>query len=109
MRTGQYQLLMQINRRSQDPIHRAIATLSPGDRLVTRPTHRGHWLLLDEKGRAVGRLAKSFEPPQGMRCRASTVLAVVGWSRNDTDPKFHDSIKCDAWEVVVPELVFEPH
>ena len=96
-------------RGERDPIHRAIATLSPGDRLVTRPTHRGHWLLLDEKGRAVGRLAKSFEPPQGMRCRASTVLAVVGWSRNDTDPKFHDSIKCDAWEVVVPELVFEPH
>ena len=95
-------------RGERDPIHRAIAALKPGDLLVTRPTHHGRWLLLDEKGRAVGRLAKGFKPPAGMRCRASTVFAVVGWSRKDTDPKFHDTIKCNAWEVVVPELVFEP-
>ncbi|MDE0201567.1 MAG: ATP-dependent helicase [Rhodospirillaceae bacterium] len=95
-------------RGERDPIHRAIAALKPGDPLVTRPSHHGRWLLLDEKGRAVGRLAKGFKPPAGMRCRASTVFAVVGWSRKDTDPKFHDTIKCNAWEVVVPELVFEP-
>ena len=95
-------------RSERDPIHRAIAALRPGDPLVTRPTHNGRWLLLDENGRAVGRLAKGFKPPAGMRCCTSTVLAVVGWSRKDTDPKFHDAIKCDAWEVVVPELVFEP-
>ena len=95
-------------RGERDPIHRAIAALKPGDPLATRPTHHGRWLLLDEKGRAVGRLAKGFKPPAGMRCRAVSVFAVVGWSRKDTDPKFHDAIKCDAWEVVVPELVFEP-
>ena len=91
-----------------DPIHRATATLKPGDRLQTRIRDRGLWLLLDGNGKAVGRLAKCFRPPAGMRCRAASVLAVVAWSREDTDPKFHDAIKCGAWEVVVPELVFEP-
>ena len=43
-----------------------------------------------------------------MRCRAASVVAVVAWNRKDTDPKFHDSIRRDTWEVVVPELVFEP-
>ena len=95
-------------RGERDSIHRTIAALKPDDPLVTRPTHLGRWLLLDEKGGAVGRLAKGFRPPAGMRCRAASVFAVVGWSRKDTDPKFHDTIKCDAWEVVVPQLVFEP-
>ena len=94
-------------RGERDPIHRAIAALKPGDRLKIATTNRGRWLLLDGNDRAVGRLAKGFKPPAGMRCRAVSVLAVVGWSRKDTDPKFRDTIKCGAWEVVVPELVFE--
>ena len=88
------------------PIHRAIAALSPGDSLETRTTDNGRWELLDGTGMVVGRLAKSFEPPSGMRCRAAEVLAVVGWSREAA--AFADGIKVDAWEVVVPELVFEP-
>ena len=88
------------------PIHRAIAALSPGDSLETRITDNGRWELLDGTGMVVGRLAKSFEPPSGMRCRAAEVLAVIGWSREAA--KFADGIKVDAWEVVVPELVFEP-
>ena len=95
-------------RGERDPIHRAIAALKPGDRLKLSATDRGRWLLLDGKGMVVGRLAKGFTPQADMRCRAASVLAVVGWSRKDTDPKFHDATKCDAWEVVVPELVFEP-
>ena len=95
-------------RGERDPIHRAITALKSGDQLKISVTDRGRWLLLNEKSRVVGRLAKGFKPPAGMRCRAASVLAVVGWSRKDTDPKFHDSIRSDAWEVVVPELVFEP-
>ena len=91
-----------------DPIHRAIAALSPGGRLTTRITDQGRWLLLDGNGTAVGRLAQKFEPPAGMRCRSATVLAVVGWSREASEPKYRDSIRCDIWEVVVPELVFAP-
>ena len=93
---------------THNPIHRAIAALSPGDPLRARVTDQGRWQLLDETGTVVGHLAKSFQPPDGMRCRASTVLAVVGWSRESSEPQYRDTIKCDAWEVVVPELVFEP-
>ena len=95
-------------RKKRHPIHRAISALTSGDRLETRITDRGRWLLLDADGTVVGRLAKGFRPPTGMRCRAASVVAVVAWNRKDTDPKFHDSIRRDAWEVVVPELVFEP-
>ena len=90
-------------------IHRAIAALSPGDPLTARITDQGRWQLLDKTDTVVGHLAKSFRPPDGMRCRESTVLAVVGWSRESSEPQYRDTIKCDAWEVVVPELVFEPH
>ncbi len=95
-------------RSERDPIHRAIAALSPADPLRARITDRGRWQLLDETGTVVGHLAKSFRPPDGMRCRASTVLAIVGWNRESSEPQYRDAIKYDAWEVVVPELVFEP-
>jgi len=63
---------------------------------------------MDAAGSVVGQLAKSFEPPPGMRCRSARVSAVVGWSREASEPQYRDSIRCDAWEVVVPEFVFEP-
>ena len=64
--------------------------------------------MLNRTGATVGRLAKSFKPPPGMRCRSATVLAIVRWSRETSDPKYRDTLKCETWEVVVPELVFEP-
>ena len=95
-------------RPANDPVHRAIAALSPGDPLETRIADRGRWILLDRAGTVVGRLAASFAPPAGMRCRSAVVLAVVGWSREASEPQYHDAAKCDDWEVVVPELTFEP-
>ena len=90
------------------PVHRAIAALSPGDPIETRIAKNGSWELLNQSGMVVGRLAQVFEPPPGMRCRSATVFAVVDWSREASEPQYRDQAKCDAWEVVVPELVFEP-
>ena len=90
------------------PVHRAIAALSPGDQLKTRVGELGRWELLDPSGTVVGRLARSFEPPPKTRCRSATVFAIVSWSREVSEPPYRDHAKCDAWEVVVPELVFEP-
>ena len=95
-------------RRPTDPIHQAIAALSIGDSLDIRIGQDGRWELRDTEGRPVGRLAKSFKPPPGMRCRSAEVFAVVSWSREATDPEYRDALQCDAWETVVPELVFEP-
>ncbi len=94
--------------RAGNPIHRAIAALSVGDPLDPRVEENGRWVLLDRAGRAVGRLANSFKPPPGTRCRSAMVFAVVDWSREASEPKYHGATRCDAWEVVVPELVFEP-
>ena len=90
------------------PVHRAIAGLSPGDPLEMRVTGAGIRELLDRDGRAVGRLARSFAPPAGTRCRSAAVLAVVGWNREESKPDYRGDARCESWEVVMPELVFEP-
>ena len=95
-------------RRSRHPVHRAIASLEPRDPLVARIDACERWELLDRSGTVVGRLAQDFEPPAGMRCVSAAVHAVVTWSREDSKPEFRDGLKCDRWEVVVPELIFEP-
>ena len=87
--------------------HRAIAALKPGDPLQVRE-RGGAWELLDDNGALVGRLARGFEPPNGMRCVSAEVLAIVQWSREKSDPEYQGGLRCDSWEVVIPELVFEP-
>ncbi len=91
------------------PIHRSIAALSPGDPLDIRITDRDDWELLDQTGTIVGRLSRSFEPPAGTFHRSASVLAIIGWNREMTAPDYVEYVKCDCWEVVVPELVFEPY
>ena len=95
-------------RRPRHPVHHAIAALSPGDPLELREDRQGRRNLLDGSGTIVGRLGGKFMPPAGMRCTSATVVAVVAWSREASDPRYWDDLKCDTWEVVIPELVFEP-
>ena len=92
----------------RNPIHKAISRLSAGDPLKVKIEENGSWILLSSSGLAVGRLAKSFVPPSGMRCRTVEVYAVISWNRKISDNKFHKLIKCDEWEVVVPTFTFEP-
>ncbi len=95
-------------RRANDPIHDAIAALVPGDPLEVRIDRQGRWELLDRVGRTVGRLAQNFKPPAGTRCRSATVFAAIGRNRDESKPEYQDTMKCDTWEVIVPEFVFEP-
>ena len=44
-----------------------------------------------------------------MRCIKATVLATATWSREHSDPKYQQRLENYTWEVVIPELVFEPH
>ena len=87
-------------------VHRAIAARSPGDPLQAR-AGANRWEVLDRSGTVVGRLADSFEAPEGMRCASATVLAIVTWDRESSEPRYRNGLSCDSWEVVVPELVFE--
>ena len=88
-------------------VHRTIASLSPGDQLQVR-AGPNRWELLDLRGTVVGQLVSSFQAPDGMRCKFATVLAIVTWGREKSEPEYQESLRCDEWEVVVPELVFEP-
>ncbi len=90
------------------PVHRAIAAIAPGDHLRLRVTDDGRRELLDQSGKAVARLAKNYRFPPGMRLLSAEVRAIVGWSRELSDPKYRDQAQCESWEVVVPRLVFEP-
>ena len=90
------------------PLHKTIADLAPGDRLI--PRNAGdRWELADEGGQVVGRLANGFTPPDGTRCQSAAVLAIVTWSQALSNPEYQQSIQCDAWEVVLPELRFVPN
>ena len=93
-------------RPANDPVHHAIAALSAGDSLQALPG-QNRWDLLDKNGVVVGQLAGSFKPPDGMRCTSATVLAIASWRRDLSEPNYQRNLRCDAWEVVVPELVFE--
>ena len=87
-------------------VHRALAALSPGDPLEVQVDRRGRWELRDGTT-VVGQLARGFEPPAGARCKSATVRAIVSWSREASEPGYEEGLKCETWEVVVPELVFD--
>ena len=88
-------------------VHGAIADLSVGDTLRVREGAT-RWELLDCNGTVVGQLARDFEGISSMRCAFAQVLAVVAWDREHSEPEFQKGIRCDSWEVVVPELLFVP-
>ena len=90
-------------RNARDPLHRAIAELAPNDPLTLRPSG-DRWALFNHANTRVGRLAKSFACPPGQH--SAKVLAIVGWNRARSEPQYKDSVRCDSWEVVVPEVRF---
>ena len=92
---------------AEDRIHRSIAALSPGDPLQTRQRNE-RWEILDRRGLIVGVLAGSFEAPKGMHCVQASVSAIATWGKIQSDPQYTSELKCDQWEVVIPDLVFEP-
>lgn len=88
-------------------VHRSISALSPGDGLQVRH-HQGRWGLRDRHGVQVGMLSSSFEAPSGMRCVEARVAAIATWGSEHSEVQYRPELKCEHWEVVVPELVFEP-
>ena len=92
---------------TNNPVHQAIAELSVGDIFQVR-AEANRWQLVDPQGTVVGQLAGEFEGPAGMPCAFALVSAIVGWDRQYSDAQYQQRLSCDSWEVVVPELVFEP-
>ncbi len=46
--------------------------------------------------------------PAGAGRTCATVMSIVSWDAERSEPEFRSGLRSKAWEVVVPELVFEP-
>ena len=92
--------------RHNHPVLVATSEARIGDALtIVRDGDR--WQLTDAKGRSLGRFAKNFSPPGNTKFVRGEIAAILRWRKDDSDEAFHHTIKREAWEVVVPELVFE--
>ena len=91
---------------AHSPVLHAIAEARVGDPVfLTREQDR--WQLKDAKGRSLGRMAKSFTPPANTRFLRGEIAAILRWRKEDGDEAYYHILKRDAWDVVIPELVFE--
>lgn len=91
----------------KDRVHLAISALSVGDPITLRQGER-KWELADKWGVTVGTLSNAFTAPPGMRCISGRVSAIIVRRRDDAEPEYRDYYHSERWEVVLPELVFEP-
>ena len=66
-----------------------------------------HWHIKDANGRSLGRMAKSFAPPNQSKFLRGEIAAILRWRKEDGDESYHHTLRRDSWEVVIPELVFE--
>ncbi|MXW46191.1 MAG: AAA family ATPase [Gammaproteobacteria bacterium] len=87
----------------RNKIHAAVRRLQPDDPLKVQ-TASAPWELTTEAGEPVGRLARKFNPAGEVI--SARVHAIVNWRREDSEPEYRERMKCDEWEVVVPELIF---
>jgi ATP-dependent DNA helicase RecQ len=88
-------------------VHQAIAALAANDPLHLRQGN-GRWELVNDKERTVGRLSQAFVPPRDMACIEARVMGVIKRYREDCEPEYQGHVRCEQWEVVIPELVFAP-
>jgi ATP-dependent DNA helicase RecQ len=89
-------------------VHQAIASLTANDPLTLRQ-QKGRWELLDHKERTVGRLSKAFTPLKDMTCIEARVDAIISRRRKECEPEYGVHVRCERWEVIIPELVFSDH
>jgi len=92
-------------KRPNDPVHAAIRDAQTGDE-ITLDYRAPHWVILDGNGRTLGHMAKTWKPPEGSRFLSGTIGAIVVWRKADNQEEYQRHIKQDAWQTVLPELVF---
>ncbi|MDD5296462.1 MAG: RecQ family ATP-dependent DNA helicase [Rhodocyclaceae bacterium] len=92
---------------SEVPLHGYIAALKPGDPLQLRPYYE-RWELADSAGHTVGRLSHEWKPPAGMECIEVRVWGIIRRTKEQTLEKYLPQVRAVTWEVVLPEMVFQP-
>ncbi|WP_290650488.1 RecQ family ATP-dependent DNA helicase [Aquisalimonas sp.] len=89
------------------PVHHALAALEPGDTLHLREVD-GRWALFDDRDQQIGRMAQRFSIRPGRRPAEVRVAAVIVRRREGSDANYQRMLRCDHWEVALPEVVFLP-
>jgi ATP-dependent DNA helicase RecQ len=92
---------------AKHPVHGALAGVAPGDTMTLRE-NGSKFELCDVQGHVTGRLAKAFKRPEDMSCVSAKVDSIVVRTAEDSEAEYRDQLKVERWEVVVPELVYEP-
>lgn len=87
------------------PSLRAIAEAQVGDP-VRVVNEGGAWMIHDARGRLLGRMARSWSPPEGLGFLRGEVGAVVRWRKTDNKEEFRAHLRREVWEAVCPELVY---
>jgi len=88
-----------------NPTLAAIAEAKVDDPVVLTQ-REGKWLILDVKGRVLGRMAGNWAPPEGTSMVSGKIGAVVRWRKSDSDSQYQTYIKREDWETILPEFVF---
>jgi ATP-dependent DNA helicase RecQ len=83
----------------------AISAAKAGDplRIVRDGTA---WMMQNLHGQALGRMARSWSPPDGLNLLRGEVGAIVRWRKSDSQEEYRAHLRRDEWEAIVPELVF---
>ena len=89
------------------PIHHSINEIKTGDSIEIKQTN-GQWEIVDLKGTIVGRLSRAFRPPENLHFISGRVMAIICRQLEDSEPEYRNSVRCNNWEVILPELVFTP-
>ena len=90
----------------QNMVHAAIAKLSPGDPLALMQDG-DRWSIQDADGQQVGRMKKGFSLPANRTFVHGRVSVILRHTKTQTDPAWHHVLRCEQWEVVLPEWVFQ--
>ena len=86
--------------------HQTISAVNPGDAL-SLVRQNGRWKMLDKRGRQVGRMKADWDVPPRMEVVGITVHGVfTRWRKDVKDVGFAGNLRCDTWEVVVPQVTF---
>lgn len=91
--------------RAGNPALEAIASARPGDPVQLIQDY-GRWRIDNALGVTLARLSRAFTPPEGTTFLRGEVAAILTWRREDGGEDYHQRLRRDAWEVVLPELVF---
>jgi len=88
-----------------NPTLAAIAEAEIDDK-VTLERREGKWLLMDTRGRVLGRMAGNWAQPEGSDLVSGKVGAIVRWRKADSEEAFQTYLKRSEWETILPEFVF---